>query len=95
MGAALDGDSVLAHGMAALARGYLRSPDQDRPVIDTAVKEPARSMVRRIYRRFSMACACSSTGSVRGAPIQASDAGARQFSSTFCYKVQAFPGSPC
>ena len=51
VGAALDGDSVLAHGMAALARGYYRSPDQDRPVIDTAVKEPARLLNANSYNK--------------------------------------------
>ena len=36
VGAALDGDSVLAHGMAGLMRGYLRSPVVGRPLVDTA-----------------------------------------------------------
>ena len=37
VGAALDGDSVLARGMRGLARGYFRSDVVDRPVLDTTV----------------------------------------------------------
>ena len=37
VGAALDGDSVLARGMRGLARSYLHSNVVDRPVLDTAV----------------------------------------------------------
>src|SRR5712692_4116729 len=33
------------------------------PTPGTAVKEPARSMVSRMKRRLSMACACNATGS--------------------------------
>ena len=51
VGAALDGDSVLARGMAATARGYLRSSDVDRPVIDTAATEPARLLNANSYNK--------------------------------------------
>ena len=51
VGAALDGDSVLARGMAALARGYLRSPEVDRPVIDTAVSEWTRLLNANSYNK--------------------------------------------
>lgn len=37
VGAALDGDSVLARGMRGLARSYFRSTVVDRPVLDTTV----------------------------------------------------------
>jgi aminopeptidase N len=51
VGSALDGDSVLARGMAGLARGYLRSPEASRPVIDTAVTEPARLLNANSYNK--------------------------------------------
>jgi len=51
VGAALDGDSVLARGMAAAARGYLRSGDVNRPVIDRAVTEPARLLNANSYNK--------------------------------------------
>jgi aminopeptidase N len=48
---ALDGDSLLARGMAAVARGYLRSPDVNRPVIDTAVTELTRLLNANSYNK--------------------------------------------
>jgi len=51
VGAALDGDSVLARGMAGLARGYLASPDVERPVVDDAVTEPARLLNANSYNK--------------------------------------------
>ena len=50
-GAALDGDSVLARGMAALARAYLRSADVTRPVIDTTVTELPRLLNANTYNK--------------------------------------------
>ncbi len=51
VGAALDGDSVRARGMAALASGYFRSPDVDRPVIDTTVTELTRLLNANSYNK--------------------------------------------
>ena len=39
------------------------------PIPGTAVKDPARSMVSRMYRRLSMACAWSAIGSGRVAAM--------------------------
>jgi hypothetical protein len=39
------------------------------PTPGTAVKDPARSMVSRMYRKLSMACVWMATGSGRGLPI--------------------------
>ena len=51
VGAALDGDSVLARGMAAVASGYLRSPDVGRPIIDTTVTELTRLLNANSYNK--------------------------------------------
>src|SRR5450759_1005079 len=49
------------------------TPISKQPLPGTAVKDPARSNVRRMYFRLSMACSCSSTGSVRGVAITLDD----------------------
>jgi len=51
VGAALDGDSVLARGMAGLARGYLASGVVDRPVIDTAVTDLVQLLDANSYNK--------------------------------------------
>jgi aminopeptidase N len=51
VGAALDGDSVLARGMARLAGAYVRSPDVERPIIDTAVTELERLLNANSYNK--------------------------------------------
>src|ERR1035437_6288259 len=49
------------------------TPISTPPLPGTAVNDPARSNVRRMYFRLSMACSCSSTGSVRGVAITLDD----------------------
>src|ERR1035441_2363378 len=49
------------------------TPISTPPLPGTAVNSPARSKVRRMYCRLSMACACSSTGAVRGVAITLDD----------------------
>src|ERR1035438_4486190 len=57
------------------------------PLPGTAVNSPARSKVRRMYCRLSMACACSSTGTVRGVAITLHDsADATEFQVLFGIK---------
>src|ERR1017187_548816 len=57
------------------------------PMPGTAVKDPARSKVRRMYRRLSMARSCNSTGSVWGAAITLDDsAGEAEFQVLFIIK---------
>ena len=51
VGAALGGDSLLPRGMAALARGYLRSDEVGRPVVDTAVTELTRLLNANSYNK--------------------------------------------
>ena len=51
VGAALDGDSVLARGMAGLARGYLRSPVVGRPLVDTAETVLTRLLNANSYNK--------------------------------------------
>src|ERR1035437_1819106 len=45
------------------------TPISTPPLPGTAVNDPARSSVRRMYFRLSIACSCSSAGSVRGVAI--------------------------
>ena len=56
------------------------------PLPGTAVKSPARSRVRRMYWRLSMACACISTGTVRGAITLHDSADAAEFQVLFDIK---------
>src|ERR1035437_742724 len=49
------------------------TPISTPPLPGTAVNDPARSNVRRMYFRLSMACSCSSTGCVRGVAITLDD----------------------
>src|SRR5262249_15336996 len=59
------------------------------PLPGTAVNDPARSSVCRMYFRLSMACSCSSTGCVRGVAITLDDtADGCGLSSTFRNKGQ-------
>jgi len=51
VGAALDGDSILARGMAGLKAGYLRSPDTGRPLVDTAEKVLTRLLNANSYNK--------------------------------------------
>src|SRR6185369_6360705 len=49
------------------------TPISTPPLPGTAVNDPARSSVCRMYFRLSMACSCSSTGCVRGVAISLDD----------------------
>ena len=49
IGAALDGDSVLALGMRANAESWLRSDVINRPVVDTAEPDPNRLLNANVY----------------------------------------------
>src|ERR1035441_10457321 len=63
------------------------TPISTPPLPGTAVNSPARSRVRRMYCRLSMACACSSTGTVRGVAITLDDsAGTTEFQVLFVIK---------
>ncbi|MEI9971676.1 MAG: hypothetical protein WDO73_06245 [Ignavibacteriota bacterium] len=59
----------LVRGPAIQAATNAVDPMSIPPIPGTAVNSPARSSVRRIYRRLSMACSCSCTGSGRGVAI--------------------------
>jgi len=50
-GAALHGDSVLTEGMRAYAASYLKSGVVDRPIIDTAVTDPAKLLNANSYQK--------------------------------------------
>src|ERR1035437_1420035 len=85
----------LAPGWWAANRAANRAttPISTPPLPGTAVKDPARSNVCRMYFRLSMACSCSSTGCVRGVAITLNDsAAAAGFQVLFDIKVQV--GAP-
>src|SRR5450756_278437 len=66
------------------------TPISTPPLPGTAVNDPARSIVRRMYFRLSMACSCSSTGSVRGVAITLHDSAvAAAFQVLFVIKASA------
>lgn len=50
-GAALHGDSVLKEGMRAYAASYFKSPVVDRPIVDTAEKDPAKLLNANSYQK--------------------------------------------
>jgi len=50
-GAALHGDSVLSYGMRAYAQSYFKSRVVDRPVLDTAERDPMRLLNANNYQK--------------------------------------------
>lgn len=50
-GAALHGDSILTDGMRAYAAGYFKSSVVDRPIIDSAVTDPAKLLNANSYQK--------------------------------------------
>jgi len=53
IGAALDGDSVLEHGMRANAESYFRSSVVDRPIVDTAEHDVLKLLNANNYQKGS------------------------------------------
>jgi len=62
---------------ASRAAASATTPISMPPLPGTAVNDPARSSVCRMYFRLSMACSCSSTGCVRGVAITLDDSAGR------------------
>lgn len=54
IGAALDGDSVLARGIRGTLQGYLRSRVVDRPLVDSAAQDPMSLLNANSYNKGAL-----------------------------------------